>query len=70
MTDHTCVYTSDRAEQYLTFGNLKCTCGRVKPYQKPVPTFSYQAFVHNRDRHPGSHAESFWFFRLPIPEAR
>jgi hypothetical protein len=65
---HRCVFTEKGGVQFLTFGALVCDCGRSKPYQLPSMTLVYRAFRQNRDNHPGSQAENFFFFNLPIPK--
>jgi hypothetical protein len=65
---HRCTFTEAGGVQFLTFGALTCSCGRTKPYQIPTRTLIYSAFRKARDEQPGSQAEAFFFFNLPIPE--
>jgi hypothetical protein len=65
---HRCTFTGRGGFQFLTFGNLKCSCGKMKPYQIPTRTLIYSAFRKAQDEQPGSPAENFFFFNLPIPK--
>jgi hypothetical protein len=66
MNNHTCIFSSYTGKQYLTFGELRCDCGRVMPYQKPA-TDAYRLWRLYEDKQPGSAAANYFFFRLPIP---
>ena len=63
---HRCTFDSAGGLQFLTFGNLRCECGRVKPYEIPGSD-EYRLFRSWDARQPGSAAAAYFFFRLPIP---